>query len=51
LELDGAALAEDYIPLADDGQVHNVRVVLGEKPPAPEPAESKDETTHKEPTK
>ncbi len=44
VELDGAVLSEEQIPLADDGQVHNVRVVLGEKPPAPEPEDSRDET-------
>ncbi len=29
LELDGQALAEGYVPLADDGTAHLVRVVLG----------------------
>ena len=34
LELDGALQSVDEILLADDGQTHNVRVVLGEKPVA-----------------
>jgi cyclic beta-1,2-glucan synthetase len=31
VELDGELLREDDIPLTDDAQTHNVRVVLGEK--------------------
>jgi cyclic beta-1,2-glucan synthetase len=31
VEFDGASQADDEIRLADDGQTHNVRVVLGEK--------------------
>jgi hypothetical protein len=33
--------------LSDDGQTHNVRVVLGEKP-APQTAEAANETNQKE---
>jgi cellobiose phosphorylase len=32
VELDGAIQSDDEIPLTDDGQTHEVRVVLGEKP-------------------
>ena len=32
VELDGALQTSDEIPLSDDGQTHNVRVVMGEKP-------------------
>jgi cyclic beta-1,2-glucan synthetase len=31
VELDGALQPDDEVQLADDGQTHNVRVVLGEK--------------------
>jgi cyclic beta-1,2-glucan synthetase len=39
VELDGTAQAGDDFALADDGQIHTVHVVLGEKPPA-EPVEA-----------
>ena len=50
VELDGKLQSDEAIPLVDDGQTHNVRVVLGEKP-ASEPVgtvETKDKATHKE---
>jgi hypothetical protein len=31
VELDGAALDSDAIPIAEDGAVHHVRVVMGEE--------------------
>jgi cyclic beta-1,2-glucan synthetase len=48
VELDGQVLAEDVIKLSDDGQTHNVRVVLGEKP-VPETSETSNETSQTEP--
>ena len=36
LEVDGVAQGTDDLPLADDGARHNVRVVLGERRPAPD---------------
>jgi cyclic beta-1,2-glucan synthetase len=47
VELNGQVLADDAITLSDDGQTHNVRVVLGEKP-APQTAETVSETNQKE---
>ena len=41
VELDGVVQSDDEIPLTDDGQVHEVRVVLGEKV-------AKDEILHAE---
>ena len=34
MELDGVSAADKTVKLCDDGQPHEVRVVLGEKPPA-----------------
>jgi cellobiose phosphorylase len=48
VELDGQVLTEDEIPLSEDGQTHNVRVVLGEKPAKEEPAGQQDEAAQKE---
>ncbi len=48
VELDGQVLLDDVINLSDDGQTHNVRVVLGEKP-APQTSEAADEASQKEP--
>jgi cyclic beta-1,2-glucan synthetase len=51
VELDGAIQPDDEIPLTDDSQTHEVRVVLGEKPAPPDSAESEDEAAHKGQTK
>ncbi len=48
VELDGRLLDDDLITLTDDGQVHTVRVVLGEKP-AKETADDANETSQQEP--
>jgi len=45
VELDGAVQADDDVPLTDDGQTHEVRVVLGEKPAPAEKVEPESETT------
>ncbi|HEY6230737.1 MAG TPA: glucoamylase family protein [Pyrinomonadaceae bacterium] len=47
VELDGAVQADDEIPLTDDGNHHEVRVVLGEKskPEADEPQSRQEEPT------
>ena len=50
VELDGKMQANEVIPLVDDGQIHSVRVVLGEKVPT-EPEETKNEASQKEQTK
>jgi len=47
VELDGQVLTNDVISLSDDGQTHNVRVVLGEKP-EPETPETANEASQKE---
>ncbi|HEY0431908.1 MAG TPA: hypothetical protein VGC61_08805 [Pyrinomonadaceae bacterium] len=47
VELDGALQSDDEFQLADDGQTHNVRVVLGERP-APAAVEPESQTTSKE---
>ena len=44
VELDGAKQLEDEIPLADDGQSHNVRIVLGDKGHADEDRRDADLT-------
>jgi cyclic beta-1,2-glucan synthetase len=49
VELDGSLQANDEIPLVDDSQTHNVRVVLGEKVKS-ELQEEDSETTHQQPT-
>src|SRR5687768_7090497 len=51
VELDGVLQPNDEIPLADDGQTHNVRVVLGEKPPQEDLPESNNEASQKEQTR
>jgi cyclic beta-1,2-glucan synthetase len=43
-ELDGAPQAGDEIPVTDDGQMHEVRIVLGEKPVKDEPATPESES-------
>jgi cyclic beta-1,2-glucan synthetase len=48
VELDGQRQGNDFIPLIDDGQTHNVRVVMGEKAEKPDRAEAEDEATPKE---
>ena len=48
VELDGQLLSDDEISLTDDGQTHNVLVVLGEKP-VKETSEPANETSQKEP--
>ncbi|HEV2883412.1 MAG TPA: glucoamylase family protein [Pyrinomonadaceae bacterium] len=48
VELDGQPVADGEIPVADDGQTHNVRVVMGEKPVAQESAEAEEQATEKE---
>lgn len=50
VELDGKLQSDDVIPLVDDGQVHSVRVVLGEKAVS-EPVDERAETSQKEQTK
>jgi cyclic beta-1,2-glucan synthetase len=47
VELDGTLQPNDEVQLADDGQTHTVRVVLGEKA-APSEVESEGETTHEQ---
>jgi cyclic beta-1,2-glucan synthetase len=47
VELDGATQSDDEVPLSDDGQTHEVRVVLGEKPAPPERVDTESETTSK----
>lgn len=47
LELDGRVLTDDEVSLTDDGQTHNVRVVLGERPAKGSP-EAANETSQKE---
>jgi hypothetical protein len=48
VELDGKLQSDEAVPLVDDGQTHNVRVVLGEKAVSePDAADTKDEATHK----
>jgi cyclic beta-1,2-glucan synthetase len=37
VELDGRIQPDNLIPLGNDGSVHEVRIVLGEKPPDLEP--------------
>ena len=34
LEMDGVSIADKSVKLRDDGQTHEVRVVMGNKPPA-----------------
>jgi len=51
VELDGTLQPNDEIPLANDNQTHNVRVVMGEKPATAESVDSEDITTQKEQTK
>jgi cyclic beta-1,2-glucan synthetase len=51
VEVDGAVQTNDEIPLTDDAQVHEVRVMLGEKTVIEEPAEPKSESTHSEHTR
>jgi cyclic beta-1,2-glucan synthetase len=51
VELDGSLQTNDEIPLVDDSQTHNVRVVLGEKAAPAESAESESESTQQEPAK
>jgi cyclic beta-1,2-glucan synthetase len=48
VELDGVSQATDDFPLVDDEQVHNVRVVMGEKVVTEEPTESEREAAQKE---
>ena len=48
VELDGAVQPDDQVPLTDDGQTHEVRVVLGEKPAPRATVESESETTSSE---
>ncbi len=49
VELDGKLQSDEVIPLVDDGQVHSVRVVLGEKAVSePDAAETNAEAAHKE---
>jgi len=43
VELDGAVQSSDEIPLADDEQTHEVRVVMGEKVAKDEPATSESD--------
>ncbi|HLA09122.1 MAG TPA: glucoamylase family protein [Pyrinomonadaceae bacterium] len=43
VELDGDSLADQVIPLLDDGQTHNVRVVMGEPISQDQPAELANE--------
>jgi cyclic beta-1,2-glucan glucanotransferase len=47
VELDGALQPEDEVPLADDGQTHTVRVVLGEKPKS-DSSDDEVEATHEQ---
>ena len=47
VELDGELKPDDEIPLSDDGQTHNVRVVLGEKLRS-EPDTEETEATHEQ---
>jgi cyclic beta-1,2-glucan synthetase len=51
VELDGALQPDDEIPLTDDNQTHNVRVVLGEKAVPAESVDSENESTQQEPAK
>jgi cyclic beta-1,2-glucan synthetase len=51
VELDGTLQANDEIPLVDDSQTHNVRVVLGEKPPKEDLPEPTNEAGQKEQTR
>ncbi|HKB66852.1 MAG TPA: glucoamylase family protein [Pyrinomonadaceae bacterium] len=48
--LDGAVQVDDDVPLTDDGQTHEVRVVLGEKPAPPKADESETTSTESETT-
>jgi cyclic beta-1,2-glucan synthetase len=48
VELDGTLQPNDYVQLADDGQTHTVRVVLGEKAAPSESVESEGEATHEQ---
>jgi len=46
VRLDGKLQPDDFIPLGDDGQVHDVRVVLGDKPKStPEEEVNREQTT------
>jgi len=44
LELDGKAQANETITLTDDGQTHNVRIVMGERPVANESDQAEQKT-------
>jgi cellobiose phosphorylase len=48
VELDGELKPDDQIPLADDGQTHDVRVVLGEKVKSKDNEEAADATREQE---
>ena len=48
VELDGTFQPNDEIPLTDDSQTHNVRVVLGEKAKS-DSDEKETETTQQQP--
>jgi cyclic beta-1,2-glucan synthetase len=45
VEVDGALQPDDEFPVSDDGQTHNVRVVLGEKPKS-DSSEEEAEAAH-----